>query len=112
MTAETLSGAQVAKRLGVDRRAVATAGRPAPLVPEPLMLPHEVAAMFRVDSKTVTRWARAGKLRPIFTLGGHRRYRVSEVSEHLARCGGSLSDAADDAVLAADVEALISAGEP
>jgi excisionase family DNA binding protein len=47
--------------------------------PEPLLTPAEVAAMFRVDPKTVTRWARAGKLSSIRTLGGHRRYRESEV---------------------------------
>jgi excisionase family DNA binding protein len=35
--------------------------------------------MFRVDPKTVTRWAKAGKLTAIRTLGGHRRYRRSEV---------------------------------
>jgi excisionase family DNA binding protein len=47
--------------------------------PEPLLTPGEVAAMFRVDPKTVTRWAKAGKLSSIRTLGGHRRYRESEV---------------------------------
>ena len=46
---------------------------------EPLMTPAEVAAMFRVDPKTVTRWAKAGKLTSIRTLGGHRRYREKEV---------------------------------
>ncbi len=46
---------------------------------EPLLTPSEVAAMFRVDPKTVTRWAKAGKLSAIRTLGGHRRYRESEV---------------------------------
>ncbi len=40
--------------------------------------------MFRVDPKTVTRWAKAGKLTSIRTLGGHRRYRASEVHELLA----------------------------
>ena len=47
--------------------------------PEPLLTPAEVASMFRVDPKTVTRWAKAGKLSAIRTLGGHRRYRESEV---------------------------------
>lgn len=42
---------------------------------EPLLTPAEVATMFRVDPKTVTRWAKAGKLTSIRTLGGHRRYR-------------------------------------
>lgn len=43
------------------------------------MTPSEVALVFRVDPKTVTRWAKAGKLTSIKTLGGHRRYRRSEV---------------------------------
>ena len=52
--------------------------------PEPLLTPAEVASMFRVDPKTVTRWAKAGKLTSIRTLGGHRRYRESEVRALLA----------------------------
>ena len=50
---------------------------------EVLLTPGEVAALFRVDPKTVTRWAKAGKLTSIRTLGGHRRYRESEVRELL-----------------------------
>jgi len=46
---------------------------------ETLLTPGEVAGMFRVDPKTVTRWARDGKLTSIRTLGGHRRYREREV---------------------------------
>lgn len=46
---------------------------------EVLLTPAEVAEMFGVDPKTVTRWARAGKLGSIRTLGGHRRYRELEV---------------------------------
>lgn len=49
-----------------------------------LLTPAEVAAMFRVDPKTVTRWAKAGKLTSIRTLGGHRRYRESEVRNILS----------------------------
>jgi excisionase family DNA binding protein len=40
--------------------------------------------MFRVDPKTVTRWAKSGKLTSIRTLGGHRRYREAEVRSLLA----------------------------
>ena len=47
--------------------------------PERLLLPGEVAALFRVDPKTVTRWAKAGRLSAIRTLGGHRRYREADV---------------------------------
>jgi excisionase family DNA binding protein len=52
--------------------------------PEPMMTPAEVAALFRVDPKTVTRWAKAGKLTSIRTLGNHRRYYESEVRALLA----------------------------
>ncbi|MGH2811879.1 MAG: BldC family transcriptional regulator [Actinomycetota bacterium] len=52
---------------------------------EPLLTPGEVAAMFRVDPKTVTRWAKAGMLTSIRTLGGHRRYREAEVKALLTR---------------------------
>ena len=53
--------------------------------PEALLTPAEVAALFRVNPKTVTRWARAGKLNAIRTLGGHRRFRASEVQQCLAQ---------------------------
>jgi excisionase family DNA binding protein len=52
--------------------------------PNALLTPAEVAAVFRVDPKTVTRWAKAGKLSFIRTLGGHRRYLESEVLAKLA----------------------------
>lgn len=44
-----------------------------------LLTPAEVAATFRVDPKTVTRWNKAGKLPALRTLGGHRRYKRSVV---------------------------------
>lgn len=50
---------------------------------EVLLTPAEVASIFRVDPKTVTRWAKSGKLTAIRTLGGHRRYRQSEVQNLL-----------------------------
>lgn len=46
---------------------------------ERLLTPGEVAQIFRVDPKTVTRWANAGKLRYIRTPGGHHRYLESAV---------------------------------
>jgi excisionase family DNA binding protein len=44
-----------------------------------LLTPGEVAEMFRVDPKTVTRWAAAGRLRSIRTPGGHRRFYEADV---------------------------------
>ncbi len=48
---------------------------------EILLTPREVAELFGVDPKTVTRWSKAGKLTSIRTLGGHRRFRKSEVDD-------------------------------
>ncbi len=59
---------------------------------EKLLTPAEVASLFRVDPKTVTRWAKAGKLTSIRTLGGHRRYKESEVKALLKSISPSISD--------------------
>jgi len=48
-----------------------------------LLTPSEVAVMFRVNPKTVTRWARAGRISAIRTIGGHRRFRASEIQRFL-----------------------------
>lgn len=50
---------------------------------EDLLRPSEVAELFRVDIKTVTRWAQAGKLSSVQTLGGHRRLPADEVHKLL-----------------------------
>ncbi len=44
-----------------------------------LLTPAEVAQLFRVDPKTVTRWVNAGRLSSIRTPGGHRRFHADEV---------------------------------
>ena len=49
-----------------------------------LLMPSQVARIFHVDPKTVTRWARAGKINSIRTLGGHRRFYRSEVERAIA----------------------------
>jgi len=55
---------------------------------EALLTPAEVASMFRVDPKTVTRWASAGRIGSIRTPGGHRRFRESEVRALLLGTAG------------------------
>lgn len=54
---------------------------------EGLLTPGEVAALFRVDPKTVTRWAISGKLPSVKTPGGHRRYRQADVTALLTAHG-------------------------
>ena len=62
-----------------------------------LLTPAEVAVLFRVDPKTVTRWAQAGKLGSIRTLGGHRRFRESEVQALLTGGSNAMPDAEAEA---------------
>jgi hypothetical protein len=63
---------------------------------EPLLTPAEVATMFRVDPKTVTRWAKAGKLTPSARWGvtvgtGKLRFaRCSQASHSSAWSNGRL----------------------
>lgn len=47
--------------------------------PDRLLTPGEVAILFRVDPKTVARWAAAGRIGSVRLPGGHRRFRTSEV---------------------------------
>jgi len=48
-----------------------------------LLTPSQVARLFKVDAKTVTRWCRQGKLPHIRTPGGHRRIFASAVYARL-----------------------------
>lgn len=52
-----------------------------------LMTTREVAQLFRVDPKTVTRWAATGKLKCLKTLGGHRRFRREDIDLALKGTG-------------------------
>lgn len=44
-----------------------------------LLTPRQVAALFQVNPKTVARWAQAGRIGSTTTVGGHRRYRRTEI---------------------------------
>jgi excisionase family DNA binding protein len=49
---------------------------------EPSFLrPAEVADLLSVSPKTVSRWAKEGKLPFLKTLGGHRRYPAAAIQE-------------------------------
>jgi excisionase family DNA binding protein len=50
---------------------------------EELLTRREVAAVFGVTAKTVTRWAAQGRVPTIRTLGGHRRYRAADIERAL-----------------------------
>lgn len=59
-----------------------------PTAAERLWTPSEVAAVFRVDPKTVTRWAATGRISSVRTPGGHRRFRESSVRALLEEAQG------------------------
>jgi excisionase family DNA binding protein len=76
---------------------------------ERLLTPGEVASLFRVDPKTVTRWAAAGRISSIRTPGGHRRFRESEVRALLR---GESGATAPPAAAAPAPRQPFEAGEP
>jgi excisionase family DNA binding protein len=63
--------------------------------PQRLLTPAEVAAKFRVDPKTVSRWQRKGLLSCIRTLGNHRRLFATEVEALLRDGPQATADLAD-----------------
>ena len=74
---------------------------------ERLLTSGEVAQLFRVDPKTVTRWAAAGRIPSIRTPGGHRRFAESQVRALLR---GETLPAADGSPLPDVVD--LADGEP
>jgi excisionase family DNA binding protein len=48
-----------------------------------LLTPAEVADIFRVDPKTISRWAKSGHLSVLRTAGGHRRFPAKAVEQLL-----------------------------
>lgn len=68
--------------------------RPIILDGDRLLTRPEVAALFRVSPKTVTRWAIDGALTTVRTPGGHRRYLESEVLARLQAQGVTFARAA------------------
>jgi len=65
------------------------ATRATPATPPRLLTPGEVAKMFRVDPKTVTRWAKEGRLGSLRTPGNSRRYPENEVYAFFAALNGT-----------------------
>jgi excisionase family DNA binding protein len=58
------------------------------MIDDELLSPRKVAALFGVDARTVSRWARDGKMPSLLTPGGHRRFRRSDVDKALGNCPG------------------------
>jgi excisionase family DNA binding protein len=55
------------------------------------LLPSEVAEVLQVSPKTVTRWAKEGKLASRRTLGGHRRYARADIESLAERLEEQIS---------------------
>jgi excisionase family DNA binding protein len=50
-----------------------------------LLTPREVAEIFGVRTTTIARWSREGRLTPIRTPGGHRRFTRADIRAALAQ---------------------------
>jgi len=80
LTLRAATAAALADELEKWERATPSRRRPAlPPHGQAVLLPSEVAALFRVDRVTVTRWAAGRKLPSFRTPAGHRRFRASQV---------------------------------
>jgi excisionase family DNA binding protein len=64
-----------------------------------LLTVAQVAELFGVAPRTVTRWVRAGRLSAIRTLGGHHRFFAHEVLHLLEGAGHDAADPAVEAIV-------------
>ena len=60
------------------------------------LTPGQVARMLGVSPKTVYRWATAGRIPCIVTLGGHRRFRVDDIAAVAHSMGMEWDDVGDE----------------
>lgn len=70
-----------------------TDGRPIEHGYEVLMTPKDVASILTINTRTLAKYAKAGRIRHVWTVGGHRRYPASAVR---AAYEGRWDDAARD----------------
>jgi excisionase family DNA binding protein len=79
--------------------------------PDDLLRPREVAEIFGVRTTTIARWAREGKLTPLRTPGGHRRYSREAILRILADVdAGRDGNAGPTAAIAEDAARLYAQG--
>ena len=55
---------------------------------ERLLRTSDVAVLFQVSERTVSEWARRGRVPWVRTPGGHRRYPAEQIRKLLAEGGG------------------------
>jgi excisionase family DNA binding protein len=58
-----------------------------------LLRTADVAALFQVSERTVSDWARRGRIPSVRTPGGHRRYPAAEIQRLLADAEGDIAHA-------------------
>lgn len=61
-----------------------------------LLTPAQAADMCGVTTKTLIKWDRAGKIKSIRTLGGHRRFRRSDIEAALFPTEDALASTQED----------------
>ena len=66
------------------------------------LTPKEAAAILNVSTESIRNWTKAGKLRAVTTLGGHRRFLVEEINRFSASILGKPSEKTQPRVLVVD----------
>jgi len=66
--------------MAIDQAIISVGGHSAAEQRERFLLPSEAARLLGVATSTLRRWAEEGKIHSGTTIGGHRRYRESEIS--------------------------------
>lgn len=80
--------AQYSDHLPAQKKGPMSTHDPRPALPE-LVTPAEVAALFGVDAKTVTRWIAHGRLPGVRTPSGHHRLRRTDIDRLLKDAGSA-----------------------
>ena len=75
-----------------------------------LLTPREVAELFGVRTTTIARWARDGRLTPLWTPGGHRRYSRADVRALIAAEDRASARTAEEQRMAEDAARLYEQG--
>lgn len=59
---------------------------------EKLLTSHQIAKLLNVWPETLRRWEKEGKLIPLRTPGGHRRYKESQIMALIGETKGEIDD--------------------
>lgn len=66
------------------------------------LTPKEAAAYLNVSTESIRNWTKAGKLKAVTTLGGHRRFYQEDIEKFIASCAKEIPNRNNPRVLVVD----------